>query len=83
MLAQLSKAPLLPLAYQASTVWYLRSWDRFMLPRPFSRIVIALGEPMLVGRDDAKDDFRSACLRFDERLQQASSACERYLQDKT
>jgi len=83
MLAQLSKAPLLPLAYQASSVWYLRSWDRFMLPRPFSRIVIALGEPMLVGRDDAKDDFKAACLRFDERLQQASSACERYLQDKT
>ncbi|MGQ7844297.1 lysophospholipid acyltransferase family protein [Granulosicoccus sp. 3-233] len=82
MLAQLSKAPLLPLAYQASSVWYLRSWDRFMLPRPFSRIVIALEEPMHIGRDDAADDFQSACQRFDQRLEQASAACQRYLRDK-
>jgi len=83
MLAQLSKAPMLPLAYQASSVWYLRSWDRFMLPRPFSRIVIALEEPMMVTREDAKDDFNQICQHFDERLERASAACQQHLQNNS
>lgn len=78
MLAQLSKAPLLPMAYQASSVWHLRSWDRFMLPRPFSRIVIALEAPMQLARGDEKDDFTAACLEFDRRLECASRACSHY-----
>ncbi|NND90663.1 MAG: lysophospholipid acyltransferase family protein [Granulosicoccus sp.] len=79
MLAQLSRAPLLPLAYQATGVWHLRSWDRFMLPRPFSRVVIALEAPLDIDKEDSKDGFDSACLQLDERLNKASSACRNYL----
>lgn len=83
MLSQLSKAPLLPLAYQASSVWHLRSWDRFMLPRPFSRVVIALEEPLKVGRQDGADDFDSVCRELDNRLQRATQACEQALKEKS
>ena len=48
MLAQLSGAPLIPLSYAAKKAWLLNSWDRFMIPRPFTRIVIALGPPRYV-----------------------------------
>ena len=79
MLSQLSKAPLLPMAYRASSVWQLRSWDRFMLPRPFSRIVIALDAPLVMTREDAADEFSKGCIRLDNSLESASRACEDYL----
>ncbi len=50
MLAQLSGAPMLPLSYAARTEWHLRSWDRFVIPRPFTRVVIAVGKPRAVER---------------------------------
>ena len=49
-IAQLSGAPLLPLAYCASSAWVLRTWDRFVIPKPFCRIVIAVGDPVQVPR---------------------------------
>ena len=48
MLARMTGAPMLPLACAASNAWYLGSWDRFMIPKPFSRVVIAVGEPVHV-----------------------------------
>lgn len=47
MLSQLTQAPMLPIACACSNAWYLPSWDRFMIPKPFSRIVIAVGAPIL------------------------------------
>jgi lysophospholipid acyltransferase (LPLAT)-like uncharacterized protein len=39
----------LPLAYAASRA-SLIAWDKFVIPWPFSRIVIAVGEPRQVPR---------------------------------
>jgi lysophospholipid acyltransferase (LPLAT)-like uncharacterized protein len=48
LIAQLSGKPILPISYAASCAFKLTAWDRFLLPVPFSRIVIAVGEPMKV-----------------------------------
>jgi hypothetical protein len=44
MLAQLTQSPMLPIAYMASRYWELKTWDKFIIPKPFSRIVIVVGE---------------------------------------
>ena len=49
LLAQMSGRPLLPLAYAASRAWLVH-WDKFVLPWPGSRIVIAIGAPLAVPR---------------------------------
>jgi lysophospholipid acyltransferase (LPLAT)-like uncharacterized protein len=51
MLAQLTSAPLLPMAAAAERAWHLGSWDRMTIPRPLTRAVVALGEPRSVRRD--------------------------------
>jgi len=79
MLSQLSKAPIVPLAYAASSAWYLKSWDRFMIPRPFARIVIGIGEPLQVQKTDSADDFRSVCDNMNERLNSLVKACEKLI----
>src|ERR1700726_5067034 len=47
LLAQLSGRPVIPLSYAASHAWKIK-WDRFVIPVPLSRIMIAVGEPVYV-----------------------------------
>jgi lysophospholipid acyltransferase (LPLAT)-like uncharacterized protein len=49
ILSQMSQRPLLPMAYAASRA-ILFHWDKFVIPWPFSRIVIAIGPPRQVPR---------------------------------
>ncbi len=49
LLAQMSGRPMLPMAYAASRAWRIK-WDRFVIPVPLSRIVIAIGPPRYVPR---------------------------------
>ena len=53
MVARLTGAPILPVGYRASRAWRLRSWDRFIVPKPFARIEIYVGEPYYVPKDAA------------------------------
>jgi lysophospholipid acyltransferase (LPLAT)-like uncharacterized protein len=48
LIAQLAGKPILPISFAASRVFKLTAWDRFILPLPFARIVIAVGEPITV-----------------------------------
>jgi len=50
MLAQLTQSPMLPIAFSASRYWELKTWDKFIIPKPFSRIVITVGEPHYVDK---------------------------------
>ena len=47
LLSQLSGRPIVPLSFAASRARYLQ-WDRFVLPYPFARIAIVIGEPLQV-----------------------------------
>lgn len=49
LLAQISGRPMLPMAYAASRAWLI-AWDKFVLPWPFARIAISIGEPVWVER---------------------------------
>ena len=43
--AQISGKAVVPLAYAAKPAWLLRTWDKFVIPPPFAKISIAIGEP--------------------------------------
>ncbi len=46
--AQRSDSFIVPVAAVADRAWHLKSWDRFMIPKPFARITIAYGDPAKV-----------------------------------
>lgn len=50
LLAQFGQAPLQPLAFVAESGTELGSWDRMTVPRPWSRVAVAIGEPRRVPR---------------------------------
>ena len=71
MLAQLSQAPILPIAIAAEKFWRFRSWDQFVLPRPFSRIQIIVGEPVYVARKNTKETLETKRLEAESALNTA------------
>lgn len=77
LLAQLTQAPIVPLAYAAEKAWNLKSWDKFVVPKPFSRINIVVGQPIYVERKldkDAQEAVRSAAEKaLNETLNDARS----------
>lgn len=47
-LAQKTQSPVLPLHARYSACWTLRTWDGFQIPKPFSRVALTIGFPLLV-----------------------------------
>lgn len=69
-LARLTGRSVVPMTFVCSRGHRFGSWDRFLLPYPFSRGVFAYGQPLRYGEDDTPEGFRS-------RLQQAMEENEK------
>ena len=48
LVSQMSGRPMLPMAFCAERAWLFRTWDRFVLPAPFAKVVVAVGAPQQV-----------------------------------
>jgi lysophospholipid acyltransferase (LPLAT)-like uncharacterized protein len=47
-IAQRSEALIYPIYISIDRAWILKSWDNFLIPKPFSRLLIRWGEPIQV-----------------------------------
>lgn len=63
LLAQLSGCDILPMSFEFSHAWRLRSWDRFFIPKPFSTVRFIAGEPYTVQRTETAKEFEAERLR--------------------
>jgi lysophospholipid acyltransferase (LPLAT)-like uncharacterized protein len=52
--AQRGGGTILPIAASASRAWRLRSWDRFLIPKPFARVTVAYATPTPVEAPSAR-----------------------------
>jgi lysophospholipid acyltransferase (LPLAT)-like uncharacterized protein len=76
-LAKATGQPILPFHIEASSAWHVRSWDRALVPKPFSRVAVAVGPPFFVAADadDAGLEQRRLDLESElRRLQQHATA---------
>jgi hypothetical protein len=68
MLAQRTGLPILPVSCRADRAWHFRSWDRFMIPRPFSRVEVRFGEPLRIPQDLDAEAMSATGRRLQEGL---------------
>ena len=59
-IAQASGLPIVPFHFTAKRKTLLRSWDRHIVPMPFSRALYVYGEPIVVPRDGDAETWRVA-----------------------
>ena len=52
--AQRANAPVIAVGLAATSEWRLRSWDRFKIPRPFSRVRIAYSDAVMLDASTAR-----------------------------
>ena len=57
--SRIGGAPMVPIGYAANRAWTLKTWDHFVIPKPFARIVIAIGEPIEIPRGASMDELES------------------------
>ena len=58
-LAQKSGAPVLPMNLEYSRCWRLGSWDRFIIPQPFSKVRVLINPPLCVKPTGTSEEFEA------------------------
>lgn len=79
VLAQLSGAYLVPMTHAAANAKVFSSWDKFVLAKPFSKVVVAYGEPVPVPKDA---DFTALKTEMETRMNKLVDDAERYLKEE-
>ncbi|GIV02535.1 MAG: hypothetical protein KatS3mg015_1365 [Fimbriimonadales bacterium] len=77
-LAKKSGAVIIPGGAAARPRWMARSWDRYMVPLPFAKAVIVLGEPIRVPKDATDEQLQ----QIGEQLKQALNEAEKRAEEE-
>ena len=67
-LAQKTGRPVIPMSMEYSSCWRVKSWDRFIIPRPFSKVRVILGQPHYVAATSAREQFEAERLRLQDAM---------------
>ncbi|MCD4748382.1 MAG: lysophospholipid acyltransferase family protein [Thermoanaerobaculales bacterium] len=68
LLSQLSKAPVVPFAVKAPFAGHLLNWDRMVIPLPFARVAIEVGQPFTVAKDLDPEAFEAKRMTLEKTL---------------
>jgi lysophospholipid acyltransferase (LPLAT)-like uncharacterized protein len=74
--ARSAQVPIIPLVWGANRCWALNSWDRYLIPKPFAKIVICYGEPTWIPESAKREILERFRLLVEERLNQATRWCD-------
>jgi len=77
-LARLTGAPIVPVSFSAVRRRFLKSWDAFLLPLPFSRAVYIWGEPIYVEPMATKEEVAKYQDILAERLDLLTMKADEY-----
>ncbi len=69
-IAQVSGMAIVPTITSSERHWTFKSWDRFMVPKPFSRAIIRFGEPIHVPPDIDENGFEEKRMLIGQRMKE-------------
>lgn len=75
-LARLTGLPIVPLSVGASRGWRLKSWDRFLVPAPFSHGRFIWGEPIWIAREAEKAMIEKKRVELKEALDRITAEAD-------
>jgi lysophospholipid acyltransferase (LPLAT)-like uncharacterized protein len=74
--ARVSGVPIMPCSFSCRSRVVLGTWDRFLLPLPFTRGVILWGDPIHVARDASPEVLQAAKLQVETALTGVTQAAD-------
>ena len=78
-LAQTTGAPIGAFHLQPEKAWVMNSWDRFLIPKPFTRIVVSWAQWTRVPTDLAPEQFETKRQELNDALERARVRAYEYL----
>jgi lysophospholipid acyltransferase (LPLAT)-like uncharacterized protein len=76
IMARSAGVPLLPLTWGGDRCWSFNSWDRYVVPKPFARVVIYIAEPVWVPRNAKGEELEVYRRLLEERLNEGTRWCD-------
>jgi lysophospholipid acyltransferase (LPLAT)-like uncharacterized protein len=78
-LAKATGNPLVPFHTEAASSWTLKSWDRTQIPKPFTTVAIAIGEPLYVPREAREAALEQWQTKLERSLAECRKRCTELL----
>ena len=78
-LAQLTGAPIGAFHLEPEHAWKMKSWDRFLVPKPFTRIVVSWGPWTHVPADLPAEEFEAKRMELNAAIEKARLRALRHL----
>lgn len=77
LMAQKSGALLVPVGVSARWRFLARSWDRYLVPIPFSKAIMIFGDPIALSEDATPEEFERARLALERGMHRLEADAER------
>lgn len=71
-LAESTGAPIIPIHVRFSSAWRLKTWDRFVIPKPFSHVEVTFAEPIHLARGMDAEAFENERLNIENLMIQGA-----------
>lgn len=76
-MAQRTGVPIIPMHYEADRSWHLSSWDRHVVPKPFSRLFVRYGEPIMIPAELSQEQQLSHLVQAERQILANVTACRK------
>lgn len=76
LMAQKSGASLIPVGVSAARRWIYPAWDRYLIPKPFSKAIMIFGDPIRVAADADEAQVEQARAQLESELHRLEALAE-------
>lgn len=76
-MAQKSGALIVPVGVAAKRCWILATWDRFMLPKPFSQAIMLFGDAIKVPKNATPEEIETIRIQLEAAMHATQAEADR------
>lgn len=73
-----AEVPVIPVLWGADRCWVLNTWDRFLIPKPFARVVICYADPIWVPQSARGEELETYRRLVENNLNMGAGWCDEY-----
>lgn len=76
LMARKSGAAIIPVGVASKPCWHARTWDRYMVPKPFARGIMVFGDPIYVPAGSSPEEQEAIRLHFEQEMHRLEAYAE-------
>ncbi len=76
--SQKSRTPIIPICFSSSKKKFFNSWDKFLLPIPFSKGILIYGKPFIIPENCTPEEFNNYKIEVEKELNRIWNEADSY-----